>query len=79
MLLIERGALSQPVSLAAPESLLCWIEVDRIGGVMSEDNMVLRLGDGSLICGECFAREYPDEVEPVVGWLYGKCDCCTDD
>lgn len=47
--------------------------------MLVKETMVLRLGDGRLICAYCFAEEYPDEPEPIYGWLSGVCGFCDND
>lgn len=43
---------------------------------MTEKKMVQRQGDGSLLCEDCLAIEYPDTPEPVYGWEAGYCTGC---
>jgi hypothetical protein len=44
--------------------------------LIAEPIMVLRLGDGSMICDKHWAEEYPDKPEPVRGWVLGVCNHC---
>ena len=37
--------------------------------------MVQRLGDGQLICSDCWSKEF-DKPEPINGWVSGECDFC---
>ncbi len=41
-----------------------------------EEKSVYRLGDGSMICPDCWPRIFPGAEEPVYGWTDGQCDYC---
>jgi len=40
--------------------------------------MVYRFGDGTLLCEECFRREYPNKELPIYGWELGRCSTCRE-
>ena len=42
------------------------------------ETMVYRFGDGSLLCEECFHREYPGKALPIYGWELGRCCICRE-
>lgn len=48
-------------------------------GTAVAEQMVIRRGDGTLLCDRHYAQEHPDTPEPVYGWELGVCDLCCDD
>ena len=43
---------------------------------MNEGKTVIRLGDGELLCEDCYREMYPERDSPLFGWIAGKCDIC---
>lgn len=44
--------------------------------LVAEPTMVIRLGDGTMLCDKHYAQEYPDTPEPDTGWELGVCTMC---
>jgi len=46
--------------------------------ILPTEKMVQRMGDGSTVCSECWAKEYPQRPEPENGWEIAECSICKE-